>query len=237
MAQLTCQRLSVGYDGQSVLQDLTFGSGEQRLSLHRRGEWLRQEYPYENDPRLADAHQRQHFDGRWAEEKRDRLSAAADSDTKGLPGIREKIILSGCLRTSAAAALFITKKKSSLHLMRWTRCRSPGWQGGAIVVRWACSRVLLARALCATQKMLLLDEPVSGLDPKVMAEMYTLIEKLNREEGITVMLISHDVAAAVRFASHILHIGDFFVFFGTKADYLQSPQGRLFDVKKGGDSQ
>ena len=59
-------------------------------------------------------------------------------------------------------------------------------------------RVLLARALCATQKMLLLDEPVSGLDPKVTAEMYTLIEKLNREDGITVIMISHDVAAAVR---------------------------------------
>ena len=97
-------------------------------------------------------------------------------------------------------------------------------------------RVLLARALCATQKMLLLDEPVSGLDPKVTAEMYTLIEKLNREDGITVIMISHDVAAAVRYASHILHIGDT-VFFGTRADYLQSPQGRLFDVKKGGDSQ
>ena len=97
-------------------------------------------------------------------------------------------------------------------------------------------RVLLARALCATQKMLLLDEPVSGLDPKVTAEMYTLIEKLNREDGITVIMISHDVAAAVRYASHILHIGDT-VFFGTRADYLQSSQGRLFDVKKGGDSQ
>ena len=97
-------------------------------------------------------------------------------------------------------------------------------------------RVLLARALCATQKMLLLDEPVSGLDPKVTAEMYTLIEKLNREDGITVIMISHDVAAAVRYASHILHIGDT-VFFGTRVDYLQSPQGRLFDAQKGGDSQ
>ena len=104
------------------------------------------------------------------------------------------------------------------------------------IVHGKQQRVLLARALCATQKMLLLDEPVSGLDPKVTAEMYTLIEKLNREDGITVIMISHDVAAAVRYASHILHIGDT-VFFGTRADYLQSPQGRLFDVKKGGDIQ
>ena len=97
-------------------------------------------------------------------------------------------------------------------------------------------RVLLARALCATRKMLLLDEPVSGLDPKVTAEMYALIEKLNREDGITVIMISHDIAAAVKYASHILHIGDA-VFFGTRAEYLQSPQGRLFAAEKGGDRQ
>ena len=97
-------------------------------------------------------------------------------------------------------------------------------------------RVLLARALCATRKMLLLDEPVSGLDPKVTAEMYALIEKLNREDGITVIMISHDIAAAVKYASHILHIGDA-VFFGTKTEDLQSPQGRLFAAEKGGRTQ
>ena len=80
-------------------------------------------------------------------------------------------------------------------------------------------RVLLARALCATRKMLLLDEPVSGLDPKVTAEMYALIQKLNYEDGITVVMISHDLNAALQYASHILHIGDT-VFFGTKAAYL-----------------
>lgn len=96
-------------------------------------------------------------------------------------------------------------------------------------------RVLLARALCATRKMLLLDEPVSGLDPRVTAEMYGLIETLNREEGITVMMISHDISAALKYASHILHIGDS-VFFGTKADYLQSPQGKVFDSGKGGEA-
>ena len=97
-------------------------------------------------------------------------------------------------------------------------------------------RVLLARALCATQKMLLLDEPVSGLDPKVTAEMYRLIDELNHRDGITIIMISHDIAAAVKYASHILHIGNT-VFFGTKAEYLQSPQGRLFAAEKGGDEQ
>ena len=87
-------------------------------------------------------------------------------------------------------------------------------------------RVLLARALCATQKVLLLDEPVSGLDPKVTLEMYDLIEDLNRE-GITIIMISHDIAAAVRYASHILHIGDS-VFYGTKEEYLKSDAGKQF---------
>ncbi len=87
-------------------------------------------------------------------------------------------------------------------------------------------RVLLARALCATRKVLLLDEPVSGLDPRVTVEMYDLIEELNRE-GITVIMISHDIEAAVRYASHILHIGAE-LFFGTKDEYLESESGKFF---------
>ncbi|MBQ6508299.1 MAG: ABC transporter ATP-binding protein [Flexilinea sp.] len=79
-------------------------------------------------------------------------------------------------------------------------------------------RVLLARALCATRKILLLDEPVSGLDPKVTEEMYSLIRELN-SEGITIIMISHDISAAVKYASHILHIGSH-VFFGTKDEYV-----------------
>ncbi len=87
-------------------------------------------------------------------------------------------------------------------------------------------RVLLARALCATGKIILLDEPVSGLDSKVTAEMYSLIKDLN-DEGITVIMISHDMEAAIRYASHILHIGDD-VFFGTKEEYLKSKTGKIY---------
>ncbi|MCR5282714.1 MAG: ABC transporter ATP-binding protein [Lachnospiraceae bacterium] len=87
-------------------------------------------------------------------------------------------------------------------------------------------RVLLARALCATQKLLLLDEPVAGLDPKVTAQMYDLIEGLNKE-GITIIMISHDISAAVKYASHILHIGEQ-VFFGSREKYLESKIGRIF---------
>ena len=95
-------------------------------------------------------------------------------------------------------------------------------------------RVLLARALCATGKLLFLDEPVSGLDPRATAEMYEIIEKLNREQGITVIMISHDIGAALRYASHILHIGSH-VFYGTNAAYRESGIGAIFT--KGGEAQ
>lgn len=78
-------------------------------------------------------------------------------------------------------------------------------------------RVLLARALCATQKMILLDEPTTGLDPQATEEMYSLIKKLN-DNGITIIMISHDVEAALKYAKHILHIGKK-IFFGDIKDY------------------
>ena len=87
-------------------------------------------------------------------------------------------------------------------------------------------RVLLARALCATQKCLLLDEPVSGLDPKAAAQMYEIISQLH-QEGITVIMISHDMNAALEQATHILHIGEQ-LFFGTRREYLCSGIGQSF---------
>ena len=94
-------------------------------------------------------------------------------------------------------------------------------------------RVLLARALCATRRLLLLDEPVSGLDPKVTGEMYGLIEQLNRD-GISIIMISHDISASVKYASHILHIGAE-TFFGTSHDYLHSPIGQKYLELEGGE--
>ena len=88
-------------------------------------------------------------------------------------------------------------------------------------------RVLLARALCATEKMLLLDEPVTGLDPHAQNDLYELIASLNKA-GITIIMVSHDISSAVKYASHILHIGKKQLFFGTKDDYLKSKVGRSF---------
>ena len=154
---------------------------------------------------------------------------------KDFPAAVKEIVISGCLAKSGLRP-FYTKEQKALaqkniermditHLAnRCYRELSGGQQ----------QRVLLARALCAADKMLLLDEPVAGLDPKVTREMYELIAGLNRE-GMTIIMVSHDIAAAVKYATHILHVGHTPLFFGTKSDYLKTDLGRGFaDYGEGG---
>lgn len=88
-------------------------------------------------------------------------------------------------------------------------------------------RVLLARALCAADKVLLLDEPVAGLDPAITAQLYDTIETLHAG-GMTVIMISHDIPAAVKYATHILHLQQEPLFFGTTADYCKTPAAARF---------
>lgn len=153
---------------------------------------------------------------------------------KDFPASVREIVLSGC-QGRCGLRPFYSKKEIKLakenmermgiseYANRCYRELSGGQQ----------QRVLLARALCATRKILLLDEPVSGLDPKVTVEMYHLIKELN-DEGITIIMISHDILAAVRYASHILHIGQS-IFYGTKDEYLESDIGKYFLLQEGGD--
>jgi len=82
--------------------------------------------------------------------------------------------------------------------------------------------VLLARALCATERLLLLDEPVTGLDPMMTLELYTLINKLNHEQGITIIMVSHDIRSAVKYGNKILHMETTPTFFGLKEEYLKT---------------
>ena len=89
-------------------------------------------------------------------------------------------------------------------------------------------RVLLARAMCATKKLLLLDEPVTGLDPKATNEMYNLIKLINLCDNTSVIMISHDIHEAVRYATHILHLGHEQLFFGTTKQYRESDLARRF---------
>ena len=89
-------------------------------------------------------------------------------------------------------------------------------------------RVLLARALCATKTLLLLDEPVTGLDPVVSAEFYELIGDLNKKDKITVIMVSHDVRESVKNASHILHLENKTCYYGSVKDYVSSSISNQF---------
>jgi zinc transport system ATP-binding protein len=89
-------------------------------------------------------------------------------------------------------------------------------------------RVLLARSLCAGSRLLILDEPAAGLDPLVTPELYRLIERINREAGITVIMVSHDMQGAMRYASRILHLKNEQLFFGEPEDYKKSETGKNF---------
>ena len=236
MAQLTCQNLTVGYDGRTVLQGLNFevnpgdylcivgenGSGKSTLMKTILG----LQAPIGGRILTGDGLRKNEIG----------YLPQQTQAQKDFPASVREIVLSGCQGRCGRRPFYSKEEKrlaeeniGKMGIGSLTKRCYRELSGGQQ------QRVLLARALCATRKMLLLDEPVSGLDPKVMAEMYERIEKLNREEGITVIMISHDISAALRYASHILHIGSA-LFFGTKADYLQSPQGKVFDSGKGGEA-
>lgn len=89
-------------------------------------------------------------------------------------------------------------------------------------------RVFLARALLAASKMIFLDEPATGLDPRVSERMYEIISEINQKDKITVVMVSHDIRAAIKYSTHILHIGHDGNFFGTKNEYIKSEIGQKF---------
>ena len=133
-----------------------------------------------------------------------------------------EVVLSGCLNRRGLRPFYSAKERElaqkNLEKLgaeglknRSYRALSGGQQ----------QRVLLARALCATDKLLLLDEPVTGLDPVATAELYTLVRKLNKD-GVTIIMVSHDINCAVHYASKILHMDTGILFYGPTEDYLKS---------------
>ena len=148
---------------------------------------------------------------------------------RDFPASVQEVVLSGCLN-SLGGRLFYTKElkqraMENMERMGIEELRSESYQnlsGGQQ------QRVLLARALCATKKLLLLDEPVTGLDPIASGEMYNLIKLINLCDNISVIMVSHDIHEAVRYATHILHLGHSQLFFGTAAEYRQSSLARRF---------
>jgi zinc transport system ATP-binding protein len=236
MAYLTVNDLSLGYDGHVIAEGLSFtvSAGDYLCIVGENGSGkttlmktlLRLHEPLGGEITTGDGLQRNEI-GYLPQQ------TAVQRD---FPASVREIVLSGCLGRCALRPFYSREEKRlASEIMermgitalaeRCYRELSGGQQ----------QRVLLARALCATGKLLLLDEPVTGLDPKATADMYELIAQLNRE-GVTILMISHDVAAAARYASHILHIGDT-VFFGTRDAYLQSEAGKYFLAQqKGGEA-
>lgn len=147
---------------------------------------------------------------------------------KDFPASVYEVVLSGCLNSqgllpfyskeSKQLALSNMEKLGITHLKKHCYRELSGGQQ---------QRVLLARALCATKKILLLDEPVSGLDPTVTVELYRLIEEINKA-GITIIMVSHDINSSVQYASHILHLKKEQLFFGKKEEYVNSKVGKHF---------
>ena len=147
-------------------------------------------------------------------------------------GVRE-VVLSG--RLSGKGKLFYTAAdrriaQENMDIMKINSIKNKSFNelsGGQQ------QRVLLARALCATDRLLLLDEPTTGLDPFVTEDMYKLISHLNKEHGVTVIMVTHDVKSVIQYANKILcmeHDGDFF---GTTEEYLKTAAAKRI---LGGDS-
>jgi len=230
MSQLICRDVSLGYDGKTIVSNLNFsvnkgdylcivgenGSGKSTLIKTL----LRLKSPLSGT--ITTGEGLRHNEIGYLPQQTD--------VQRDFPASVREVVLSGCLnrcglrpfynKNEKQLAVLNMKKLSILDLAdRCYRELSGGQQ----------QRVLLARALCATQKMLLLDEPVAGLDPKVTAEMYELIAKINRKEQITVIMVSHDIPAAIQYSSHILHIGsNSELFFGTKNNYVKNMSGTSF---------
>lgn len=221
MALLTVKNLKLGYEGKTVAAglDFTVNSGDYLciVGVNGSGKTTLMKTILHLNPPLSGKIET----GEGLKPSEIGYLPQQTEIQRDFPASVWEIVLSGNLGRSGLRPFYTKKEKgaakSSLKKMGITglsgRCYrelSGGQQ----------QRVLLARALCATSKMLLLDEPVSGLDPTVTAEMYDLIYGLNKE-GITVIMISHDISAALKYATHILQIGKD-NFFGTKEEYLKS---------------
>ncbi len=148
---------------------------------------------------------------------------------KDFPASVFEVILSGCINSKKGKIFFSSEDKKIAvenmkrldiaHLKNKCYRELSGGQQ---------QRVLLVRALCATKKMILLDEPVTGLDPIVTADFYDIVRKINKDFGITVIMVSHDLLSAVDNATHILHLKKDNSFFGTVGQYTQSEIYRQF---------
>lgn len=229
MALIKCENVSIGYEGQTVVRELNFsieegdylcivgenGSGKSTLVKSLLG--LKS---VEKGKILFGDGLRQNEIGY--------LPQQSDSQ-KDFPASVFEVVLSGRLNSRGIRPFYTrSDKKQAAEKMEMLGIGNLSGQCYRDLSGGQKQRVLLARALCATKSLLLLDEPVTGLDPIVTGEFYELIRKINRESGIAVVMVSHDIESAVEDATHILHLQEKMLFFGTAEEYRLSRVGKTF---------
>jgi len=226
---IVCQNISLGYEGQTVLSDLNLtiaagdylcivgdnGSGKSTLLRGILGLISPQSGKILRAPELEKG-----AVGYLPQQTRAQ---------KDFPATVFEVVLSGCLNRKGPR-FFYTPKEKSEALMNMGKL-------GVLELKDKCyrdlsggqqQRVLLARALCAASRLLILDEPITGLDPAAAQDLYKILAYLNRKEGMAIVMVTHDLKAALRSARTVLHIGRSGVFSGTVEAFLSSPQGRRF---------
>jgi len=234
MSLLECKNVSLGYSGRTIINDLSFqvNAGDYLCIVGENGagkSTLVKTLVGLKEPMSGEI-----VTGEGLKKNEIGYLPQQTQVQKDFPASVWEVVLSGCLNKCGLRPFYSKEQKKTAKAWmeklgitelsgRCYRELSGGQQ----------QRVLLCRALCAASRLLLLDEPVAGLDPKVTNEMYELIDSLNKNEGITIIMVSHDIGAAVRYTSHILHISHSDTIYATKEDYLASEQSRMFVVSGG----
>lgn len=148
---------------------------------------------------------------------------------KDFPATVYEVVLSGCLSRRGNKP-FYSRAEKELVATNMNRL-------GISYLKKHCyrelsggqqQRVLIARALCATDKLLILDEPITGLDPAASQEFYQLVHHLNKDEGVSILMVSHDIGNVVSQANKILHLKQNVLFYGDTKDYINSNTGKEF---------
>ena len=229
MALIQCDGISIAYEGQTVVKDLSFqieqgdylcivgenGSGKSTLIKSLLG--LKQ--PFQGQILLGDGL------------KQNEIGYLPQQTVvqRDFPASVYEVVLSGRLNSRGWKPFYsAADKQAARENMELLGIRTMEHQCFRDLSGGQKQRVLLARALCATKKLLLLDEPVTGLDPLVTTEFYQLIERINKESEIAVVMVSHDIESALQYASHILHLQESARFWGTTEAYRNSEAGRKF---------
>ena len=229
MSQLICKNLLVGYEGKAILDPLNFeihaggylcvvgenGAGKSTLMKTLLG--LQQ--PISGQIEMGDGLRRNEI-GYLPQQ------TAAQKD---FPATVQEVVISGCLGKRGNRP-FYSKKERETAAVNMERL-------GITDLRKSCyrdlsggqkQRTLIARALCATDRLLILDEPITGLDPSATQDFYRVIRHLNREEQVAVLMVSHDIQNIVAQANKILHLKQSVLFYGSVEDYKQTECGREF---------